>query len=218
MSIAVSENMQAISQSVSLPSDIGRQASPDFLAIRKVASRKRKAPNNNTNNSSYSSIYDPSASPPSAFSSETESCADRLHFAQAAEQLVAAASLVASLSSHSDSPNDSHHENSNLDTRSVSPSTSLPSSPPDSGNRGPYSTQGSMKGLTDEERRQRRLIRNREAAKECRKKKKLYVSELEEKVQKLEDDNDRLHREVQELQAKLTLSTMHTSAEVAHRV
>ncbi|ORX90954.1 hypothetical protein K493DRAFT_317606 [Basidiobolus meristosporus CBS 931.73] len=212
MSIAVSENMHAVSQNVSLPSDRARQPSPDFLGIRKVASRKRK----NQSGSAHNSTYDPSASPQSAFSSETESCADRLHFAHAAEQLVAAASLVASLSYAQGSPSNESVQENSIDTRSVSP-VSPPSSPRDGSHRSQYTSHGSMKGLTEEERRQRRLIRNREAAKECRKKKKLYVSELEEKVQKLEDDNDRLHREVQELQAKLTLSTMHKASETARQ-
>ncbi|CAG8631349.1 6021_t:CDS:2, partial [Scutellospora calospora] len=48
------------------------------------------------------------------------------------------------------------------------------------------------RNLSSDERRQRRLLRNRVAAKECRRKKKAYVADLEEKV-------------THELNAKLTL-------------
>lgn len=54
-----------------------------------------------------------------------------------------------------------------------------------------------------EERRQRRLSRNRIAAKECRKKKKKYISEMEEKIKLLEQENERLKKELQGLQNKL---------------
>ncbi|OZJ05622.1 hypothetical protein BZG36_01507 [Bifiguratus adelaidae] len=74
------------------------------------------------------------------------------------------------------------------------------------GKRGP-----NARGLTENERRQRRLMRNRVAAKECRKKKKAYITDLEEKVQKLEDEISRLRKENQELSAKITLGAMQGS-------
>ncbi|KAI9292730.1 hypothetical protein K502DRAFT_283874, partial [Neoconidiobolus thromboides FSU 785] len=58
------------------------------------------------------------------------------------------------------------------------------------------------------EKRQRRLMRNRVAAKECRRKKKLYVEELERKAEMLEIQNQRLNFELKELNAKLTLGLM----------
>ncbi|CAG8469264.1 9455_t:CDS:1 [Paraglomus brasilianum] len=66
----------------------------------------------------------------------------------------------------------------------------------------------SLRNLTNDERRQRRLLRNRVAAKECRRKKKAYVAELEEKVARLETENSRLQKLVEELNAKITLSAM----------
>ncbi|KAL0095202.1 hypothetical protein J3Q64DRAFT_1608045, partial [Phycomyces blakesleeanus] len=74
------------------------------------------------------------------------------------------------------------------------------------GKRGP-----SVRNMSNDERRQRRLLRNRVAAKECRKKKKQYIHEMEEKIQRLEDENARLHKEVEELNAKLTLGAMQGS-------
>ncbi|KAG0237121.1 hypothetical protein BGW42_001697 [Actinomortierella wolfii] len=70
------------------------------------------------------------------------------------------------------------------------------------------SKRAASKNMTNEERRQRRLLRNRMAAKECRKKKKAYVQELEDTVQRLKEENVRLHKEVEELNAKLTLGAM----------
>ncbi|ORY07835.1 hypothetical protein K493DRAFT_384382 [Basidiobolus meristosporus CBS 931.73] len=63
-----------------------------------------------------------------------------------------------------------------------------------------------VRGLTSDERKQRRLLRNRLAAKECRKKKKAYVMELENKVQQLEGENSRLKTEIQQLNGKLQSS------------
>ncbi|CAG8452936.1 3727_t:CDS:1 [Acaulospora colombiana] len=58
------------------------------------------------------------------------------------------------------------------------------------------------RNLSNDERRQRRLLRNRVAAKECRRKKKAYVADLEEKVTRLEEENIRLQKEVEELSSK----------------
>jgi hypothetical protein len=63
--------------------------------------------------------------------------------------------------------------------------------------------------MTPEERRRRRLERNRLAARECRQKKKVYVQELEERMERMESENRRLHKEIEELNAKLTLGSMH---------
>ncbi|KAG1152511.1 hypothetical protein G6F37_000359 [Rhizopus arrhizus] len=63
---------------------------------------------------------------------------------------------------------------------------------------------GKPRELTMEEKRQRRLWRNRLAAKECRKKKKIYVEELKVKIKELEDQNELLRKEVVELKGKLS--------------
>ncbi|RHZ54177.1 hypothetical protein Glove_429g29 [Diversispora epigaea] len=70
------------------------------------------------------------------------------------------------------------------------------------------------RNLSNDERRQRRLLRNRVAAKECRRKKKLYVADLEEKVTRLEEENIRLHKEVEELNSKLGQCTIRTEDNV----
>ncbi|RIA98626.1 hypothetical protein C1645_749399 [Glomus cerebriforme] len=73
-----------------------------------------------------------------------------------------------------------------------------------SGNKRAVST----RNLTNDERRQRRLLRNRVAAKECRRKKKAYVADLEEKVTRLEEENNRLNKEIDELNTKLSLNIL----------
>jgi len=73
-----------------------------------------------------------------------------------------------------------------------------------SGNKRAVST----RNLTNDERRQRRLLRNRVAAKECRRKKKAYVADLEEKVTRLEEENSRLNKEIDELNTKLGLNAL----------
>ncbi|KAF9408962.1 hypothetical protein BGZ94_002130 [Podila epigama] len=67
---------------------------------------------------------------------------------------------------------------------------------------------------TNEERRQRRLYRNRVAAKECRKKKKAMVQELQETCAFLKEENARLRKEIEELNAKLTLGAMRADENV----
>ncbi|KAI8645985.1 hypothetical protein BD408DRAFT_429146 [Parasitella parasitica] len=59
------------------------------------------------------------------------------------------------------------------------------------------------KNLTADERRQRRLWRNRVAAKECRKKKKLYVHELKETISRLENENLALLKQADDIKMKL---------------
>ncbi|GAN02549.1 hypothetical protein MAM1_0024c01993 [Mucor ambiguus] len=59
------------------------------------------------------------------------------------------------------------------------------------------------KNLTADERRQRRLWRNRVAAKECRKKKKQYVHELEETIMRLESENSALRKQVEDIKIKV---------------
>ncbi|KAF8938643.1 hypothetical protein BGZ58_000456 [Dissophora ornata] len=68
--------------------------------------------------------------------------------------------------------------------------------------------------MTNDERRQRRLLRNRVAAKECRKKKKAYVTELQDTCTRLQQENARLYKEVEELNAKLTLGAMRIDENV----
>ncbi|KJE94269.1 hypothetical protein CAOG_04938 [Capsaspora owczarzaki ATCC 30864] len=53
------------------------------------------------------------------------------------------------------------------------------------------------------DKKQRRLQKNREAAKECRRKKKEYISTLEDRVKVLEQQNSALTEEVKRLQAAL---------------
>ncbi|KAJ2343688.1 hypothetical protein GGH92_004806 [Coemansia sp. RSA 2673] len=73
---------------------------------------------------------------------------------------------------------------------------------------------GSLRHLTPDERRARRLQRNRLAAKECRQKKKAYINNLESQVCDLQEENSILRKEIEELNAKLTLSGMRTSSSV----
>ncbi|KAI9025262.1 hypothetical protein CLU79DRAFT_744758 [Phycomyces nitens] len=70
---------------------------------------------------------------------------------------------------------------------------------------------GNIRSMSNDERRQRRLLRNRVAAKECRKKKKQYIQEMEDKIRRLEEENVRLHKQVAEIHAKLTLGSLHTN-------
>lgn len=61
--------------------------------------------------------------------------------------------------------------------------------------------------LSAEENRQRVLLRNREAAKASRKKKKQYVQDMEQRVNKLINDNRILHQQVNQLRSQLQLVT-----------
>ncbi|CEG69398.1 hypothetical protein RMATCC62417_05483 [Rhizopus microsporus] len=66
----------------------------------------------------------------------------------------------------------------------------------------------STRNMTNDERRQRRLLRNRQAAKECRKKKKQHIHDMEEKIVQLEQQNALLQKEVEELKNKLNIAAM----------
>ncbi|KAI9593132.1 hypothetical protein BDF19DRAFT_415771 [Syncephalis fuscata] len=79
----------------------------------------------------------------------------------------------------------------------------------DGGSRSATPTSGGTLHMTPEERRRRRLERNRLAARECRQKKKVYVQELEDRMERMESENRRLRKEIEELNAKLTLGSMH---------
>ena len=68
--------------------------------------------------------------------------------------------------------------------------------------RAPVSVASSRR-ITATERKQQRLIRNREAAKECRKKRKMYVQDLERRLQELTLENDQLRKQVQQLQSRV---------------
>ncbi|KAF7722274.1 hypothetical protein EC973_003494 [Apophysomyces ossiformis] len=70
-----------------------------------------------------------------------------------------------------------------------------------------------VRNMTNDERRQRRLLRNRVAAKECRKKKKQYIQEMEEKISRLEEENARLHKQIEDLNTKLAMGTLHQGSE-----
>ncbi|KAJ2805367.1 hypothetical protein H4S07_004036 [Coemansia furcata] len=73
---------------------------------------------------------------------------------------------------------------------------------------------GSLRHLTPDERRARRLQRNRLAAKECRQKKKAYINNLEAQVCDLQEENSQLRKEIEELNVKLTLSAMRANSSV----
>ncbi|KAI8054173.1 uncharacterized protein B0P05DRAFT_561196 [Gilbertella persicaria] len=79
------------------------------------------------------------------------------------------------------------------------------------GNATTGNKRANSRSLSNDERRQRRLLRNRVAAKECRKKKKQHIHEMEEKIVKLEEENAKLAKEVEELKAKLSLGAMQGS-------
>jgi hypothetical protein len=88
----------------------------------------------------------------------------------------------------------------------------------DSGSNSPMSTSSNpgrfeprTRGLSNEDKRQRRLIRNRLAAQESRRKKKNYISDLEQKVRSLEADNTRLQHEVNSLTGKLDPNSVPNS-------
>ncbi|KAJ2747658.1 hypothetical protein GGI20_000307 [Coemansia sp. BCRC 34301] len=83
----------------------------------------------------------------------------------------------------------------------------MPLTPDASGSGRP----GSLRHLTPDERRVRRLQRNRLAAKECRLKKKAYLMNLEVQICDLHEENSQLRKEVEELSAKLTLSGMRAN-------
>ncbi|KXN71042.1 hypothetical protein CONCODRAFT_78563 [Conidiobolus coronatus NRRL 28638] len=96
----------------------------------------------------------------------------------------------------------------NLPFHSSSTSPSSDSNPPSSPNSKPTSgrkKKGSSGSVPASEKRQRRLLRNRIAAKECRRKKKQYVEELEERARILTQLNEELSHTVKELNAKITL-------------
>ncbi|GES83391.1 Skn-1-like basic-leucine zipper transcription factor [Rhizophagus clarus] len=63
--------------------------------------------------------------------------------------------------------------------------------------------QRKSQSISESERQRRRLERNRVAARQCRERKKVYVSNLESKVTRLEEENAKLRCEVLELNAKL---------------
>ncbi|KAI8095090.1 uncharacterized protein B0P05DRAFT_524648 [Gilbertella persicaria] len=61
------------------------------------------------------------------------------------------------------------------------------------------------KHLTADERHQRRLWRNRLAAKECRKKKKEYIVQLENTVTRLQSENTSLRKQAEDLRQKVAV-------------
>ncbi|KDO35013.1 hypothetical protein SPRG_01076 [Saprolegnia parasitica CBS 223.65] len=101
---------------------------------------------------------------------------------------------------HGDQPSSfrSHHPSSNLDTASTA-----------SGDfDGPDSPTGGDNDLdTDDDKRQRRLARNRESARQSRRRKKQYLELLEEKVAQLTEEIDATRGEHLE-SADKTLSTL----------
>ncbi|CAG8685046.1 16013_t:CDS:1 [Dentiscutata erythropus] len=58
--------------------------------------------------------------------------------------------------------------------------------------------------VSEEERHRRRLERNRIAARQCRERKKAYVTNLETRVTRLEEENSRLRQQLGNLQTKLS--------------
>ncbi|KAL3040833.1 cyclic AMP-dependent transcription factor ATF-1-like [Trematomus bernacchii] len=61
------------------------------------------------------------------------------------------------------------------------------------------STQGFVKSANPSQKREHRLMKNREAARECRRKKKEYVKCLENRVAVLENQNKTLIEELRSL-------------------
>ncbi|KAJ1974944.1 hypothetical protein H4R35_003381 [Dimargaris xerosporica] len=59
-----------------------------------------------------------------------------------------------------------------------------------------------------DDRRQRRLLRNRIAAKECRRKKKQYIQGLEDQIECLSKELAKARKELEEANAKLTLGSL----------
>ncbi|KAJ1983066.1 hypothetical protein H4R34_001488 [Dimargaris verticillata] len=59
-----------------------------------------------------------------------------------------------------------------------------------------------------DDRRQRRLLRNRIAAKECRRKKKQYIQGLEDQIECLSEELAKARKELEEANAKLTLGSL----------
>lgn len=74
----------------------------------------------------------------------------------------------------------------------------------------PTSTSSQKKGdekskaLTPDEKRQRRLLRNRLAAKDCRKKKKEYIKQMEQTIARLEREKEELNQKIIELKANVS--------------
>lgn len=104
------------------------------------------------------------------------------------------------------------HQSGNIITALPGPPPQLPHQMPIQHNPAPLSddAQGANKransrSLTNDEKRQRRLLRNRVAAKECRKKKKKHIQDMEEKIVQLEEENAKLAKEVEELKKQLSL-------------
>lgn len=60
------------------------------------------------------------------------------------------------------------------------------------------------KGLTADERRQRRLLRNRLAAKDCRRKKKEYIQSMQDTITRLETEKEALKSQIQDLKDKIS--------------
>ncbi|RIA84635.1 hypothetical protein C1645_783718 [Glomus cerebriforme] len=84
--------------------------------------------------------------------------------------------------------------------------TNVVSSPPSpSPSTSTSSSSKSLRGtkVLSDDKRVQRLVRNRIAARECRERKKAYISSLESKASRLEDDNLILRKKVQELETKL---------------
>ncbi|KAJ1823422.1 hypothetical protein LPJ56_002987, partial [Coemansia sp. RSA 2599] len=103
---------------------------------------------------------------------------------------------------------DDDEESLSDDSKPIAVTNGMPLTPDAPGSGRP----GSLRHLTPDERRARRLQRNRLAAKECRQKKKAYIGNLETQVAELQTENARLRKEIEELHAKLTLSAMRSSS------
>ncbi|KAJ1645233.1 hypothetical protein LPJ64_003166 [Coemansia asiatica] len=106
---------------------------------------------------------------------------------------------------------DDDEESLSDDSKPIAVTNGMPLTPDAPGSGRP----GSLRHLTPDERRARRLQRNRLAAKECRQKKKAYISNLESQVADLQTENTQLRKEIEELNAKLTLSAMRSNNSTA---
>ncbi|GAA5806249.1 hypothetical protein EDC94DRAFT_588357 [Helicostylum pulchrum] len=85
--------------------------------------------------------------------------------------------------------------------QTITSSNNLTSTPDNNNTK----TDEKAKGLTADEKRQRRLLRNRLAAKDCRKKKKEYIKQMEQTITRLEKEKEELNDKIVELKANATL-------------
>ncbi|KAI9358988.1 hypothetical protein BD770DRAFT_386364 [Pilaira anomala] len=92
------------------------------------------------------------------------------------------------------SPNELAYDQTLSDTNSAKPASTSSDKKGDE----------KSKALTPDEKRQRRLLRNRLAAKDCRKKKKEYIKQMEQTIARLEREKEELNQKIIELKANIS--------------